>query len=122
MKNAPAAKLFPYHPGKGTTLGLGNIADLEPGGIQLISGSQRGDDGNGAGQGSFDQIQFTGDQIDRVYDKIIISGKKGFPVLWGVTIDKGMNFTAWSDLGYPLCHGLRLGASYCVNGSLQLAV
>lgn len=101
MKNASVSKLFSYHPGKGTALGFGNITDLKPGGVQLISGSQRRDDGNGADQGSFDQIQFTGDQINRIYDKIIISGKKGFPVLWSVTIDKGMNLTDWRDLGYP---------------------
>ena len=123
VADATAAQFLPHDTGQRAAAGLGDVRHPQQGGVQLVAGPQRRQDGDASGHGLLDQIQLAGHQIDAVGNVVILGGEEILPmggVVGGADgVDDGAGgdvpATAGGDLRLGLAHGGVEGAELAVD-------
>ena len=77
MIDAPLSKLLPHDPRQRAGRGLGNVRQLQPGRVELVSGSHGADDRNACGPGGEYDRQLSGHGVDCVHH-VVVLGKIEF--------------------------------------------
>ena len=72
MGNTPLFQFLPHDPRQGAEGGLVDVRDLKSGGVQLVAGAHRADEGCTGGVGHLCQQELGGDGIDGIHHIVIL--------------------------------------------------
>ena len=90
VPDIPPPQLPAHHPGQGTAPGEAQVRDLQAAGVQLVPGTQGGEDGDALVPGPADEVNLAGDQVNGVGD-VVQAVKKAVRRLPVVVDGKGMD-------------------------------
>ena len=121
VPDIPPPQLPAHHPGQGTAPGEAQVRDLQAAGVQLVPGTQGGEDGDAPVPGPADEVNLAGDQVNGVGD-VVQAVKKAVRRLPVVVDGQGVDGAVRIDIPDPLRHDRRLAAARRGGEGPQLAV